>query len=274
MDARAAILFLLLASLLPAPLAAQSIAGLVTDAAGTALSGTTILVTDARDSVRAVILSGPDGRFRVRSEPDDTIRIRAERLGYEPMRSQPLVLAANSELELELRLRDAPVVLEELTVRGERQSRSRAAFERRSRGEPWGRFADAERLSRIRSPRTVDRLRPIIPGMVVGPDGVLRVRKRGADLTGVPTCQPRYYIDGVRYPGDISLDNLVQGDLLRAVEYYPDPQQAPAQFTIGFDQMVFTGVNLDGQVQAASGLSRPCAVIVIWTVHSFGWDRD
>lgn len=266
------LILLLAGAVLPAE--AQTIQGIVRDTAGAALEGATVLLSDGRDSVRAVTQSGPGGRYTLRSEPGDTVRVRAERLGYRAMRSQLFVLAARSELELEIRLSPAPVELAELSIRSERHSLRRAEFERRRRSEPWGRFADAERIGRVRSPRAADRLRPIIPGMVVGPDGIVRVRKRGADLTGVPTCQPRYYIDGVRYPGDMSLDALVEGDLIRGVEYYDNPDVAPAQFTLGFDPMVFTGINLDGQLQSSFGFKRPCAIIVIWTVHSFGWEQD
>jgi hypothetical protein len=35
-----------------------------------------------------------------------------------------------------------------------------------------------------------------------------------------------------------------------------------------------TGPNLDGIITSSPGLSRPCAIIVIWTVSGFGFDGD
>ncbi|HEX6071234.1 MAG TPA: carboxypeptidase-like regulatory domain-containing protein [Longimicrobiaceae bacterium] len=259
----------------PGIVGAQTIHGTVRDRiTGDALAGATVLLTDGRDSVRAATLSTDDGTFRMRSQPGDTVRVRAERAGYGPMASRLLVLAAESSLELDVQLLPMPVALDGITVIGERQLGNRADFERRRRSEIWGRFADAERLAQVRSPRAVDRLRAFIPGMVAGADGIVRVRKRGGDLSGVPTCQPRYYIDGVRYPGDLSVDALVPGELIRAVEYYSDPQVAPAEFTMGFDAMIVTGPNLDGIVTSGPGLRRPCAIVVIWTVSGFGFDGD
>lgn len=97
------------------------------------------------------------------------------------------------------------------------------------------------------------------------------MRKRGADLSGVPTCQPRFYIDGIRFPGDISIDALVQGTAIRAIEFYDDPIFAPAEFSMGADAMISTGLNpATGKMESAMGLSPPCAIIVIWTEYGFG----
>jgi hypothetical protein len=191
------------------------------------------------------------------------------------MESGLLVLAAESQLDIDFLLEPTPVALDPLTVTVRlRQSRNREGFERRRRAEIWGKFVDHERLARVRSPRAINRLQAVIPGMVAGADGVVKVRKRGADLTGVPSCTPRYYIDGVRFPGDMSLDGLVQGESIRAVEYYSEPQWAPAQFTMGVDPMMVTRADGSGGVISGYGLARPCAVIVIWTEFAFGSSRE
>lgn len=105
--------------------------------------------------------------------------------------------------------------------------------------------------------------------MVATADGSVRVRTRGVDINGIPTCQPRFYIDGIRFPGDISLKALVSGASIRAVEYY-NPLEAPGQFTMGMDPTLATTRNSGGQLVTEYTLSRPCAIIVIWTDVGFG----
>jgi hypothetical protein len=250
---------------------AQTIRGTVRDdVSGRALAGAAVLLTDVEGTVRAATRSAEDGSFVLESVAGDTVRVRSERVGYEAMETKPWVLARSSVLEMELRLRPAPVALDTFTVAGRRRSRNAAGFEQRRGMEIWGRFADAERLSRVRSPRAIDRLRLVIPSILAAPDGTVRVRTKGVNMLGMPSCQPRYYIDGVRYPGDISLDALVSGTSIRAVEFYDNPIQAPAQFSMGVDLVLINGVGLDGNVRRGPVLKPPCAIIVIWTDVGFG----
>lgn len=80
------------------------------------------------------------------------MRFCAERSGYSSTQTQPWVLGRESVLALEIRLQPAPVALDTLTMMGKRRTLDRAGFERRRRAEIWGKFADSERLSRVRTP--------------------------------------------------------------------------------------------------------------------------
>lgn len=250
---------------------AQTITGTIRDAeTGEILENATVMVVDKQDSVRTVTLTGPRGEFNLRTVAGDTVRVRAERLGYRPMTSQLLLLAEASQLTLDILLHSQPIALAPVTVTAERWTRNREDFERRRRSEVWGRFVGPDRLAAFRSPRAVDRIRPFIPGLYVSADGRISVPKRGADFTGVPTCQPRLIVDGSRFPGDIPLSSLVSGSSIRALEYYREPQWAPGEFAMGWDPMIQRGMNLDGMIVSEPGLGRPCAIVVIWTERGFG----
>jgi hypothetical protein len=241
---------------------AQTIRGTLVDdvSDGPVVSGAVVL-TDRNGVVRGIARSDADGRFTLKSEPGDTVRVRVEREGYATLESKPWVLGRNAVLELTLRLKPIPLTLDTLTVTGAWRSRNRQTYDRRRRGEIEGSFADGEKLERIHFARTSDLLRALFPRILPTPDGRIMVRKRGVDISGNASCQPRYYIDGMRYPGDLSLDALVTGPQIRAVEFYPDALFAPPTLSAGNDRMI---------VNNKMTLSKPCAIIVIWTDMGFG----
>jgi hypothetical protein len=255
----AAAVFLLLC--LGAPGArAQEIRGtVVDDVSGANVPGAAVLLIDLEGRVLGVDRSREDGGFLLRSAAGDTVRVRVERSGYEPTQTKPWLLNRGSVLEMEVRLEPAPVVLDTLTVTGAWRSRNRASFERHRRSEAWGKFVGPERLATIRIPRASTRLSAFIPGLTATADGVVTIRRRGA------VCVPRLYIDGTRFPGDVSLDAMVQGGAIRAVEYYADPLQAPGELSIGQD--LLAGGSPTG---APGGMRPPCAILVLWTDAGFG----
>lgn len=263
---------MLCALLLAGAAPAQTIQGTVQDeVTGEAVAGAAILLLDMAGSVLSATRSTADGRFVLRSTAGDTVRIRAERRGFSSVETQPWVLRTGSTLDLELRVRPAPLTLDTITVTGRWRSRNRDRFEQRRRSEIAGTLLGEERLSRIRVPSASQKLAMLIPRVINVPDGTVRVRKRGGDFTGIPSCQPRFYVDGTRFPGDLALDALVQGTEIRAVEFYDDPRFAPAEFAMGTDPMIVTAYNpFTGRNESAPGLAPPCAIIVIWTEWGLG----
>jgi hypothetical protein len=236
---------------------AQTIRGTVTDeVTGRPIAGAAIFLTGVDGAVRIVTRSRPDGRYELRSAAGDTIRVQVERAGYESLATSPWMLAQESTLEMDLKLKPGSVMLDTLTVIGAWRTRNQAGFERRSRSEATGTFLDAARLTRARFGRTSQRLMALLPGVIADPDGALRLRQGG-----VASCRPRLYIDGTRYPSDLPIDALVQGDAIRAIELYRNGFLAPAQFSAGEDVVVTSGGRPVG--------GPPCAIIVIWTELGF-----
>jgi hypothetical protein len=253
----------LLLCLVAATARAQEIRGtVVDDVSGDAVPGAAVLLTDLRGSVLGVARSADGGGFLLRSAAGDTVRVRVERSGYESTETRPWLLKEGSVLEMEVRLRPAPVMLDALTVTGAWRSRNRAEYERRRRSEVWGRFVGPDRLASLRLARASGRLSALIPGLRATADGVVTIRKRGVD------CLPRIYIDGTRFPGDVSLDAMVQGGAIRAVEYYADATLAPGELSIGQD--VVTRDPRTGLPGRMGGMTPPCAILVIWTDVGFG----
>jgi hypothetical protein len=117
-----------------------------------------------------------------------------------------------------------------------------ASFEWRAEHNPWGQFVGPEQIQRIRPMFATDILQH-----------VASVRVEGSGLNRVPTvrgrlgdrCVPTFYVDGHHSTG-ISLDELVNGPDVAAVEVYDQAYEAPVEF-----------------LPPASHLR--CGVIVIWT---------
>ena len=88
----------------------QTIRGRVqNEVSGEKLAGAAVLLTDVQCAVGTATRSGIDGSFVLRTSAGDTVRLRVERPGYAGVDTQPWVLNRGSTLELQLRLRPAPL---------------------------------------------------------------------------------------------------------------------------------------------------------------------
>src|SRR5690606_10094770 len=115
---------------------------LVDDVSDAPVASGAVVLTDQNGVVRGIARSDVGGRFTLKAERGDTVRVRVERGGYATLESRPWVLGRNAVLELTLRLKPVPVTLDTLTVTGAWRSRNRQAYDRRMRGEIEGSFAD------------------------------------------------------------------------------------------------------------------------------------
>ena len=187
-----------------------------------------------------------DGNFHVPVHRPGRVSLRAERVGYLRTTSESITVAPDDSVRVELMMSTDAVVLAPLTVVASSRSVSRnsrmASFEWRAEHNPWGRFVGPEQIRRINPMYATDILQQ-----------VPSVRVEGSGLNRVPTvrgrfgsrCVPTFYVDGHRST-DISLDELVSGQDIAAMEVYDQPFEAPPEFM-------------------PPGRAFACGVIVVWT---------
>jgi hypothetical protein len=148
---------------------------------------------------------------------------------------------------VELLVSTEAVVLAPLTVVASSRSVVRnarmAGFQWRQEHHPWGRFVGPEQIARIRPFYVTDVLQhvPFVQVQGSGLDRYPTLRGRVGSR-----CAPTIYVDGhPSVAGAGTIDQLVSGPDVAAVEVYDRAFEAPAEFL--------------------SGTSYNCGVIVIWT---------
>ena len=193
-------------------------------------------------------LSNHNGRFLFREIESGHYAVEVENLAYGTKR-YPVEIPFGGAAQVEINLSQTPIELEPIVV----EAKSRAwlstmsgFYQRMDRG--LGVFLTPEFIEQ-RAPTTLtDALRGLAGVRVVkqpGPGNNYGVLLRGSvrfDGTGISTCPPILYIDGVRVQ-DYPLDELYGGDLA-AVEVYRGASELPAQF---------------------AGSDAGCGVVVVWT---------
>ena len=260
----------LAALLLIAPGAqAQTLRGVVQDeSTGVAIEGALLLLLDGGGDLMGTILSDETGAFLLRAAASGRYSLRAERLGYATYTSQPISLADGAAVRVQLRLGIDAIPLEALTVlAGSRSRLGRLVGFAERRNDPaiTGFFLDSEDLER-RPAASPSRLLDVIPGVtlrrVQSQDHPLGLRNQiflpgGRDDFGRPGCQAQVYVDGVPIVQgvDASVDDVMAGAAVAAVEVYPRPHSAPPQYGAGGD----------------------CGVVLFWLAEpaasSRGWDK-
>jgi hypothetical protein len=116
----------LLALAMPLGLAAQSVRGIVTDAAGTPVPGVLVQLVAGDTGVVARALTDARGRYLLAGAPAATYRVRTLRIGFRPEFTAPVTLEIGRELAQEIRLNALPSRLDTVRVGG-RNACGRAA---------------------------------------------------------------------------------------------------------------------------------------------------
>lgn len=106
----------LLALLVAAPAAAQTVQGTVTDSDRRPVPGALVLLVDASGRQRAGALTDGTGRYTLQAPGAGTYEVRAERVGQETARSASMALAAGDVRTVPLEMSTRPVVLEEVAA--------------------------------------------------------------------------------------------------------------------------------------------------------------
>lgn len=208
--------------------------------------------------VRAVNAAGQDaaagqsdatGRFSLRVPAGGTYVMMAERIGYNEFVSRAVEVAAGANVEVEVRMVPATLLLDSVGVAVRltppfRSAVGRRFFERMERRD--GHFFTPEMLAE-RQPVLLSTLLAPLPGLRPAPGGTHVVMRRAAGLWGPRVCTPTVYVNGEPAPWIRRLDDMVDRDRLWGIEVYTNYLDAPPGLA------------------PRPGL-RECGVIAIWTI--------
>lgn len=100
----------------PLAVQAQTVRGVVVDAGERPVPGVVVLLVDSVSQVAARALSDQRGEYRVTAPRAGTYRVRTLRIGYRPVLSAPLVLAAGGDVTRRLVLTGLPIALDTIRV--------------------------------------------------------------------------------------------------------------------------------------------------------------
>lgn len=180
------------------------------------------------------------GQFEFARIPPGTYRVHIEQLGY-GARTDSVVVALRSSVELVASLAPAPVRLPPLTVDVRSHDLADAGFYDRKENGP-GTFLVRQQWERRFPSKPSDVVRAI-PGIRV------QAARGGFDTVVLDRrgCAVRYFLDGVRTNPTFQLDEI-NVEWIEALEIYRGPAEVPPQFTA-----------------FSSSERATCGVIVIWT---------
>jgi Carboxypeptidase regulatory-like domain/TonB-dependent Receptor Plug Domain len=246
------------ALLLSAPAAAQVLRGTVVDHHGKPVDGAHVTAVTPSGTAVGDTVTGTDGGFAFHVPAIGGYILRATRVGYAAVATQPINVASGMDASVQLRLNASPVTLDTVTVVAEsvavEQQRPYLAevgfYARKHHG--LGRFLTRADLEKTRSDRLTDALRGM-PGVhiVCGNGQYCDVQGPAATTTftrGV--CEQTVVLDGVVLrTGGISgagdpVDQLLNPFNLDGVEVYSSPAGVPVQF---------------------KGYMSPCGAIIAWS---------
>lgn len=226
------------------------------DSTGLPVAGATVTLLNTRELRTARTQTDSSGRFYLRVSEAGGYFIRTARPGYQGSTSRRITVTPDDTVEVEVRVSTRSVLLAPLTVVAASQQVVRdhqlAGFEWRREKQPFGRFLGPEELERIKPFYASDALQQVplvqvipVPGSPFDRLVVLPARARGMGANA--RCVPNLYVDGRRtaLTQGLTLDQLVTGRTVAAVEVYTSPNAAPGEFPPLDDPF--------------------CGVIVIWT---------
>ena len=226
------------------------------DSTGFPVAGATVTLLNTRELRAARTQTDSSGWFHLRVSEAGGYFIRTERPGYQGSTSNRITVMPDDTVQVELRVSTRSVLLAPLTVVAANQQVVRdhqlAGFEWRREKQPFGRYIGPEELERIKPFYASDALQQV-PMVQVIPvrgspfDRTVVLPARGRGMGANARCVPNLYVDGRRttLTQGLTLDQMVTGRSLAAVEVYTSPNAAPGEFPPLDDPF--------------------CGVVVIWT---------
>jgi hypothetical protein len=226
------------------------------DATGEPIAGARVTLLNMRELRAGRVLTDSQGWFRLRVSAAGGYYVRAERAGYRGATARRITVMPDDTVQVEVRLSTDAVLLAPLTVVAASQQVVRdhqlAGFEWRREKQPFGRYMGPEDIERINPFYASDVLQQVpmvqveqMPGSPF--DRVVTLPARGRGTGGRSRCVPNLYVDGRRttLSAGLTLDQVVIGTGVAAVEVYTSPSSAPGEFPALDDPF--------------------CGVIVVWS---------
>lgn len=232
---------------LAAPASAQTIRGRVVDAAtGQPVADATVTALNPNDRLVARTRTDAEGAFTLDVRRQGTFRLRGERIGYQPSRSEVFPVEVRETVEVDLRLSTEALTVAPLTVTARREPPRRRGLEmngyyQRERAG-FGHFIRREDMRNWQNYRMTHVLSRV-PGFA------LTVDRRGREWVINKRCgggSPKFYLDGIyiRIDRNSTLDDVVNPEQVAAIEAFRGPAEIPPQYN---------------DSEAA------CGVVLIWT---------
>ncbi len=211
------------------------LSGAVRDGLGRPIADATVRIADDSVSVR----TNGEGRWTLANAPLRSGQLQVRALRYVPMLIDLDPIDGVMQVA-EIRLENAPQVLETVNIRGIATSTTAAGFEDRKKTYGFGSFLDEATLKQ-QAVVTAEFVASRTPRVRAG-NGEIGIEQAGSGFSAMTICSPRWFVDGVDFgklPGDEQ-----RALLIRAVriEIYR-ASLAPPQFN-----------DFDG-----------CGVVVVWT---------
>ena len=226
---------------------------LLDDRTGQAVADARVTLHNERGLRVGRAITDAEGAFHLRVPAPDAYVLRAERVGYARAEGAPITVMPDDTVRVELRMATDALVLAPLTVvaasRMVVRDHQMAGFEWRKEKSPFGRFVGRDEVRRMNPFHATDVLQRLPHVRVDGGmlDRVVTLPVRGGTFGGARRCVPNLYLDGipVRLSQDWTLDEIVPGRSIAAVELYHSPAFTPGEFPARQDPF--------------------CGVLVIWT---------
>jgi hypothetical protein len=259
MNARPLLVALLWLLLSAGSAGAQGVRGVVLDMdTGLPIEGATVSLLDFGEEALHSVITGRAGTFWIRIQNSDRYHLRAERIGYAPVTSPPLDLAAGETSVVELRMGVEAVPLAPLTVKASSSTsfRNRALddfYARRRLGLAGGAaFYGPAELEQMPAADVVSLLQ-MAPGVSIhvqysGSTSLATGTEAGSTpritmRRGIVECTPDLFVDDVLVSAS-DINQYVSSHSVRAIEIY-NGLAVPSEFRVRpFDS---------------------CGVIAIWT---------
>ena len=245
------------------PPAAGDIVGLVRDSAsGSPLRGATVLILAGSRTV-ARTQSDPYGRFRVHNLAPGSYDVSVRLIGFEPARRTALVDAGGGDVDLDFRLRPAPVQLQEVTIGSAPVA---VAVDTRSGAQVF----DQNAYHGAPTQTTSQIVQQSVAGAARAPTGEVHIRGQHAEYT--------YYVDGVPVPAGISgsLNEIFNPDVVNEIQFQTGSWDAEygnknAAIVNVETRIPAGGLRADGSVYAGSYNSNGATLDLSQNAGKFGW---
>jgi hypothetical protein len=241
--------FLALGLLLPTGAWAQTLRGVVIQAeSGNPVGAARVeLPVPGRQTI--VATTDSLGTFRMAIPKAGRFALKVSHIAYTTLLTDSVDVGLGENVAIEVRLGTSPIAMAPLVVTSNSRARS-SGFYDRMRSQPNGRFLTRSDIESRGGSRVSDVLRTV-PGISVV--RVPRAGRRGGPLVtlitmrgaAVTNCEPAIFLDGspIHQAVESTLDDMLQPDMIEAVEIYAGNAGAPSQY-----------------VEAGK-----CGVLLIWT---------
>jgi hypothetical protein len=169
------------------------------------------------------VVTGPNGRFRVRDVNPGGHILLVRRIGFEAA-SMVMQVPPGDTVRPSITLLRATTTLDTVAVKGQRLTPAMKEFEERRR-LGFGHFITQAEIEKRNVPDLSDLL-ATVPSVRIQPRGWPMAQR----MYPLKRCPFQVFIDGVKLPVDSSIDNIAVPKEIAAIEVYSGAATIPLQY--------------------------------------------